>query len=786
MNWRNCTQLQFHGAPRADAAGISRWFLVVTLLVALCNVAVPTRAQTLSFAKQLQEKLDQYNEARAPHTLAMYFNQPAYVAGDTAWFSVWLVSERQGRGVMGRRLINVEMWATAGEAIIRQKILVHDGMGKGQLILPRKLPAGIYTVVSWADGMPVQDPSLFYYSQLVVTGDRQYSGETMPLAAYPEGGGLAGSSSNRVVITGTPGELVTLYSDNDVVASAQLDAEGYGQIEFDVQEGKSYRVSDRTGTAALGIKPRAVALTVNMEDDASTFSVRLAAHDRTEAYDLAIISRGKVVYAAMVNIREGEANIVIPKKTLPEGLLLISVFDGKRQLVAERLFIARFPESSMTIQSARPVVYPREKVQVKIQAQDMDAPLTVNVYAEGMFMRHPSVLVNSLVLPQLPRSGIDFTIRPDWTLKKWNVFLATQKWNRFVWTEVWDGVKPHDLSLGRYLRFNGRVVLPPSTPEFDSLRITFFLKREARVYEASVSPNGMFDFLLFFDFDEREEVTYTIDRKGKILKDATIELNQEMDHEFVLPPVRRQTVVDPYAGFALFRDTTRSIYANYFTELREPDDPNSGIEEELFESDIAVNLDDYVSFPDMEETLREIIPRLQHRWRNKRHSVRVYLTEPDILATGEPLYFIDGVLTDDTDYFMELKPQDVATIKIVSTQRKLTSMGILGKNGIVLVTTKIRDNHLRVPHTRKSFMAVGIARPFPHNNDPGTSPHTPLLRSSLFFDTELKLNEKTATIEFIAPDNVGPFRIDVVGFSRQGKVQHSTVNINVVRPTITP
>lgn len=781
MYGRHFTRLPFGRKSSPHVNHHARW-LFVTILI---TVVMSSHAQPLSFAKQLQEKLDQYYRARVPQMLAMHFNQPAYVAGDTAWFSVWLMPEGTGR-VSGRQLINVELWPNAGDAIFRQKILMHEGVGKGQFILPARLAAGMYTVVSWADGIPVQDPSMFYYRNLTVTGERQFSRGNMPLAAYPEGGGVVGGSLNRVAITGTAGESVTLYGGDDVVTSAQLDADGYSQIEFYAIEGKSYRVGGRDGTTALAVDPRAVSIMVNMEDDAPTVPVVLSSRDRDGAYEFVVISHGKVVYAAMVSFKEGNANVIIPKKSLPDGLLLISVFDSARQVAAERLFIAHLPETSIKAQSDRVAVRPRETVKLNIAAQEATLPLTVNVYAEDMFMDQPRTFAADVVLSQLPRSGIDYTIQSDWSLNKWNTFLVTQKWNRFAWRDVWNGVEPYDPSLGRYLRFKGRVILPQTATGYDSIRITFFLKREARVYEASTSADGFFDFLLFFDFDESEEVVYTIDRKGKILIDATIELDQETHPAFSFPPVRIQTVVEPYVDFARFRDTTRAAYKDYDPVLHEPDDPNTGVEEELFESDIAVNLDDYVSFPDMEETLREIIPRLQHRWRNKHHSVRVYLTEPDILATGEPLYFIDGVLTDDTDYFMGLNPKDVATIKVVSTQRKLTSMGILGRNGIVLVTTKIRENRLRVPHTRKSFMAVGIARPLPYNYHPATSPHTPLLRSSLYFNRELKLQDRLGTFEFIAPDNPGRFRIEIMGFTTQGQVQYSTLSLNVVRPAITP
>ncbi len=86
-----------------------------------------------------------------------------------------------------------------------------------------------------------------------------------------------------------------------------------------------------------------------------------------------------------------------------------------------------------------------------------------------------------------------------------------------------------------------------------------------------------------------------------------------------------------------------------------------------------------------------------HRWHNGKSVVRVWIDDIDKMGTDDPVYVIDGVMTDDTDYFMSLKPENVSTIKVVCTMEKLRVFGAVGRNGVVLVETKLLDNAKNVP-----------------------------------------------------------------------------------------
>jgi hypothetical protein len=97
-----------------------------------------------------------------------------------------------------------------------------------------------------------------------------------------------------------------------------------------------------------------------------------------------------------------------------------------------------------------------------------------------------------------------------------------------------------------------------------------------------------------------------------------------------------------------------------------------------------------VLFPTIEELIREIVPSMFIRKSGKRIIVRVSLLSP-LISTQDPVYIIDGIATKNSEFFLSLDPSEIVTIKLINDSKKLLPLGLLGKNGIVIVKTKSGD-----------------------------------------------------------------------------------------------
>ena len=97
----------------------------------------------------------------------------------------------------------------------------------------------------------------------------------------------------------------------------------------------------------------------------------------------------------------------------------------------------------------------------------------------------------------------------------------------------------------------------------------------------------------------------------------------------------------------------------------------------------------------------------------------------------------------------------------------------MGKNGIVLVETKILNNAAVVPRGSNFFVATGLNSPVPFRPEyfeNNRAVRTPSFRSTLYWNPEIHTDENgVATVFFYTADNPGKFRIVVEGITEMGE-----------------
>src|SRR5579859_1124002 len=77
----------------------------------------------------------------------LFFNQPAYVPGDTAFFSCRFVYATELTAVPGEQLLHLVLIDEQGKEAIQQLFFVVDGVASNQIILPPALQPGLYRLV---------------------------------------------------------------------------------------------------------------------------------------------------------------------------------------------------------------------------------------------------------------------------------------------------------------------------------------------------------------------------------------------------------------------------------------------------------------------------------------------------------------------------------------------------------------------------------------------------------------------------------------------------------------
>jgi hypothetical protein len=753
---------------------------------------VTVHAQT-DFATRLTDKLSTFYARHIPVKLHLFFNQPAYHPGDTAYFHISFLTAEGYKGFSGRQIIDVALVDDKNEPVVRQQVLVRDGFGHNQVVIPASLVPGTYTVTAYSDWMKNYDPALIYHTSLsVVSGKELLEKRIYSTAFYPEGGNLIQQVSNKVVMTGTPGAKHSIVTaQGKEILACTPDSTGLGVFYLTPQPGEQYfatangalRTALPTATDAginMLVTPAATGGSLRIVLQAGTQTLR---ETNDKAY-IIVSAHGTAYYSAAIVFGANRGSVVsIPTAGLPAGIARATVFREDATVLAERLFfVEEASQVHITTTFDQQTYGTREKVTIKLHVNDPQggkARLRVRVFQKDLFPqasthipRHPLQLSG-----ELPYAAYrQYATAPA---NVFDNFLITQHERLFSWSEVWNNTRAKEAYNFRTgLSLSGRAYRRNSfEPLTDSTHLTFFLQEDVMTYAIYPRPDGTFSFPLLNDFVDDDKIYYRADLKGMTLKDIAVNFEKKDTIPAMTIDAIYREAATPTA-YGAFAEQQKVIEQAYGFAKRAPVqryekvNPHAFLEEEIFGPDVTINLRDYLLFPDMEETLREIIPFVQHRWHDKQHVVRMYISDLEVMGTEDPVYMIDGVLTDNTDYFMSLKPDEVATIKVVCTWEKLRTFGQIGKNGMVLVETTIPDNARNVPVSRNMVTVKGItpATALPQTVDPKADRRHPQIKAALYWNPDLTTNETgDATISFYTPDNTGAYSVQIDGITYSGK-----------------
>ena len=766
--------------------------LIFYIAVVLLLPAGKVRAQE-DFATRLTNKLSAFYARHIPVKLHLFFNQPAYHPGDTAYFQISFITAEGYKGFSGRQIIDVALVDDKNAPVVQQQVLVRDGFGYNQVAIPVSLAPGTYTVTAYSDWMKNYDPLLIYHTSIAVVSEKELlENRIYATAFYPEGGNLIQQVSNKVVMTGTPGAKHSIITaQGKEILTCTPDSTGLGVFYLTPQPDEQY-FATANGISRTALPPSTstgVNLLLTAAATGGSLRIVLQAGTQTlrETADKAYIiisAHGTAYYSAAIAFGANRSAVVsIPTAGLPAGIARATVFRDDATVLAERLFfIEEASREQITTTFDQQTYGTREKVTIKLHVNDPQggkARLHVRVFQKDLFPqasapvpRHPLQLSG-----ELPYAAYrQYATAPA---NVFDNFLITQRERLFSWPEIWNNTRPTEvhnfrngLSLsGRAYRRNSSEPLP------DSTHLTFFLQEDVMTYAIYPRPDGTFSFPLLNDFEGDDKIYYRADLKGVTQKEIAVNFGQKDTIPAITTEAiyREAAVPTAYGTFAKQQKVIEQAYGfakRAPVQRYEKVNPHAFLEEEIFNPDVTINLRDYLLFPDMEETLREIIPFVQHRWHDKQHVVRMYITDLEVMGTEDPVYMIDGVLTDNTDYFMSLKPDEVATIKVVCTWEKLRTFGQIGKNGMVLVETTIPNNARNVPMPRNMVTVKGVtpATALPQTVNPKADRRYPQIKAALYWNPELTTNDAgDATISFYTPDNTGEYGIQIDGITYAGK-----------------
>lgn len=727
--------------------------------------------------QSIVDAYEKYETEWPSQKIYVAFNQEKYAPGDTVFFKAYLLSADLGLW-SGSQVMEINLIDKQGEVRQKATIKTQDGMGNNQLILPEDLEAGFYNFTAFTNWMRNFDASVMFQQNLKVVRDFQIETiSSKPLYGI-EGGNLTdGLLSNIVVKSMSPGSMVYLKDQNgERIDSVMTDSSGFGVLKAVANKANNYFIEEGDAVVFMpAVQDFGYNLSVTLPRSSSEdVRILVSAQPAPNASSLFFIitSKGKVVYHEAIPGNQARVGKSIGQDRLSPALYQISLLNTEGEVLGYREFYLKDNnDESLGLSLSSETVAPRMPIDLNIDAvgpTDVGDQLSVSIINANVQHFSSLGLAEKITLADRASSLSDINQTEDLTSLVDQYLILRPKpinWSKII---SYDGARP---TYGYSTLFQMTGIAKDSTSANlpDNSTLMFYLQNDLMRYEVNIIQGGYFQLNLLDIYGEDELFIMAEKPSGEEVLDVDIEWIDLPLPEFKKAPESKVlSSEDTYAQFTGKRRKVDHSFEFFSSESnldsladlnrsRAPKVP-------ILEGDNSFNVEDFYLFPTFAEFLNEVVRPLRVGQQKGKPLVRVRFLEPEI-ATGDPLYIIDGIATKNTEFFLSLDPKTLKTISVIKYPKKLSRFGEMAKNGIVLVDTK--TGNVREPLNQERLI-YGLNSPmeFPQlNSEWANESGNPEFRSTVYWNPSVEIDDEgKASVQLMNSDDIATLAIRIEGF----------------------
>ncbi|GAB3491294.1 hypothetical protein GCM10027341_04090 [Spirosoma knui] len=680
---------------------INHFYRILLSGVALAGTGIPAWAQDQTLTR-IQQQVDTDRSQTLQEKLFVHTDRSFYLTGETMWFRFYYVDGSYHRPLNVSKVAYLEVLDKDQKAVLQTKVALSDGKGTGSLLLPTALSSGQYVLRAYTHWMKAVSPEFLFEKTVTIVNPFRKLGLTAPTDSlaydvqfFPEGGNLVNGLPAKMafkVVDRKSGRGVDcrgalVSQTNDTLVRFTSLKFGMGHFSFTPVAGTPYRVvlKDGQGHTVTRSLPQIYEQGYTMQVDEAnadqlnvTIRARRSADDTTNPIVYLVgHTRQSVNVAEMRVLQNNEAQFLIPKQRLGEGISYLTVFSGAAQPVCERLYFKR-PQANLLIQatSNQPTYGTRAPVTLTLKASDaankpQAADLSVSVYridslqsGEGAgiadYLWLTSDLKGTIESPEyyLTHTGADVDSAID------NLML-TQGWRRFRWETV---LQPRPTDRKAAPEYAGHVVqgrVMDSRTGKAAADVVLYLSipgKAIQLYSTRTDAQGVARFEVDNFYGPKDLVMQT-EQPDSLYRVEIINPYAESPALTRLPVFNlAESVKEEVVARSLAMQVQNSYHNQYVVQSRISADSSTfyGVPDERY------RLDAYTRFTIMEEVLREYVTAVQPRQRDRHFYLRVSNLPYREFFNEEPLILLDGVPITNTDRLMAFSPLKIQTLDVVA------------------------------------------------------------------------------------------------------------------------
>ncbi|MET1260505.1 TonB-dependent receptor plug domain-containing protein [Flagellimonas sp. DF-77] len=295
---------------------------------------------TATFQVNVQDSLAIWREQIVLHT-----DKQQILPKDHLFFKAYVLTGQKQRRVSASEVLKVELLDTDGKLIAAQQHPIANGMSQGSFQIPKRTKKGDYIFRVYTRWMQNYGPEHFAIQSVRIGNPEP---EATPqtevsysIGVFPEGGQLVAGLENRVAVAIQDDvQSLTVVDQYDAVVVQVKDFEvGFGTFLLNPKERQQYHlvINDSHRIALPEVHDVGYTMQVNTLMD-EVINARITASEklRENAVKLRGVVNGIPQFETEITFKDGIAEVDIPKKSIPTGVMNLEVQDGFGQVWAKR------------------------------------------------------------------------------------------------------------------------------------------------------------------------------------------------------------------------------------------------------------------------------------------------------------------------------------------------------------------------------------------------------------------------------------------------------------------
>jgi len=683
----------------------------------------------INIPNYIRQRFQSYCKSVPREEIFVHADREEYISGEDLWFNIYLIDRRSFKPSSNSNIAYFEILSPENIPVVQKRILLENGFGPGQVVLPDTLSSGVYTIRAYTNWMKNFFPFNCFMKDITVYN---------PLRTKV----FKRSIRSTDIKESTPGIL--------------------------------------TDNSGLNLKVN------NLKQDSLEIIIITDGKFRSENNNtiyLLIQTHGIINHLSTCKIPDEITRITIPENTLTTGINQITIFDSKGPVADRFIYTPGKEEQVLTLHSIDSCKK-RNKVTLEMELEnessgihdltnlsisvaiETDTPEIMNLYGYlvlgtefGIF---PGNLINGRKITDLPPKIMDS-------------LLLTLKSNWINWPAIFSDEAQSFKNLPEKEDYfiSGKLLGANLQPVYaDEILLMSTPGKEAVFQYTGTDQDGNFDFRINID-DEQKDLILQPDIESK---DQKIYIESSFSDQYLPYVMVVDSSEDPLPPSAIRQGINyqvREIYGSSSVgDCITPAIPPLKSKRFYGTPDFELIMNDYIKLDSVPEIFFELIP---HVTLKKTYSgYEMSLTDASHKKLeGTPCVMIDGVIIRDLSLIANLDPDLIEKIDVVWEKYRV---GNYIFNGIVNVISKTGDFsngilsaeavrlHYRILEPVCSFVSPDYSSPEIRNSPVAD------YRNTLYWNPSVRsFKNGRATIEFWTADIKSDYIINLLGITSEGK-----------------